>query len=338
MKRSPILVLLLLAACSEPPDEQQAPGPVALVSVSQAERGAMTETIRVYGVVESGAGGRQVLAAPLEAVVEGIVAPQGTAVRRGQIVLRLAASPASRLELAKASADADAAGETYARARRLRADGLVSDAEVENARAAAADAEATRQSLAGRVAGLALRSPADGHVETIAPAPGDVVPAGSVVASVATLSDLRARFGVDPALARRARIGARLKILPASGLQPFEVPVLAVSPVVDPQTRLASIFARIPAEAGIGAGETLAADLAIDTAADQLTIPYGAVLDDGGQPYVFVVSDGQAHRRDIVAGAATGERIAVPAGLEAGEEVVTEGGTALDDGMQVRLK
>jgi RND family efflux transporter MFP subunit len=339
MNRAVFLVpLALLAGCPGPSEDGQVAEPVALVSVGQAEPGTVAETVRLYGAVESGAAGRYVLSAPLDASVTAIDAPPGAAVRRGQVVLRLAASPASALELAKASADAQAASESYARARRLRADGLVGDAEVESARAAATDAEAARSSLAGRTTALVLRSPADGYVETLPATPGDLVTAGSVIATIAALGDLRARFGVDPSIARRARVGASLKILPAGGLKPFEVPIVSVSPVVDPQTRLASIFASIPAATGIGVGESLAAEVAIASATDVLTIPYAAVLDDGGQPYVFVVRDGVAHRQDVVTGATSDERIAILGGLESGDQVVTEGGTALDDGMQVRLK
>jgi multidrug efflux pump subunit AcrA (membrane-fusion protein) len=69
-----------------------------------------------------------------------------------------------------------------------------------------------------------------------------------------------------------------------------------------------------------------------------LAIPYAALLDDAGQPFVFVVVKGTAHRRDIVTGPSDGRIVAVTKGLSPGERVVVEGGTALDDGMKVRLK
>ncbi|PTS90786.1 efflux RND transporter periplasmic adaptor subunit, partial [Sphingomonas sp. HMWF008] len=63
-----------------------------------------------------------------------------------------------------------------------------------------------------------------------------------------------------------------------------------------------------------------------------------ALLDDGGQAYVYVVTGGVAHRRDITVGAPRGDRVAVSGAVLAGEAVVVAGGTAVEDGMKVRTK
>lgn len=330
--------LVLLGGCSPSTNNStQAPEPVALVTLAQVETGAIVQATTLYGAVESDASGKYVLSAPVEAIVGSIDAPVGTAVRPGQIVARLSPSPTARLDLVKASADARAAEQAYARATRLHADGLVGNAEVETARAAAQSAGAARASLSMRNGSLLLRAPRSGYVDSVTPSPGDLVAAGTAVATIAKLGDLRARFGVDPAIARGLRPGASLRIATSDGI-PFTVPALSIDPVVDPLTRLASVFARIPANAGIGAGETLTAQVAVSAAIDGLTIPYAALLDDGGQPYVFVAAGGGAHRRDVTTGASNGDRITIAKGLKAGDLVVTEGGTALDDGMKVRTK
>jgi len=332
-----LFALGVLAGCA--PTTPDAPVvPVALVSVGTVSVGAVAETVTLFGAVENNAAARFALSAPVEAIVTAIEAPVGTPVRRGQIVARLAPSPTSRLDLVKAQGDARLAVETAARASRLRADGLVGDAEVETARAAANSATATLTSLTGRTGGLVLRATVAGFVETVVPAAGDLVAAGGPVATIARAGDLRARFGVEPALARRIDRGASLLIVPTGADASFAARVLSVDPVVDPTTRLASVYAAIPFETGLGAGETLSIQLRVTASTAGLTIPYAAVLDDGGQPYVYLVVGGVARRRDIVSGAATGDRIGVTRGLRRGERVVTAGGTALEDGMRVRLK
>jgi membrane fusion protein (multidrug efflux system) len=69
-----------------------------------------------------------------------------------------------------------------------------------------------------------------------------------------------------------------------------------------------------------------------------VTIPYEAILDDGGQPYVYVVANGIAHRHDVVTGPSSGTRITIIKGVSAGDIVVVQGGTAVEDGMKVRTK
>ena len=332
-----LLILMLLAACSSAPPEKPQ-DPVALVSTARVVQGSIAETVTLYGAAESGTAARTGLVAPIEAVVVAIEAPVGTAVSTGQVIVRLAPSPAARLDLTRADTEARLASAALGRAERLRADGLVGNAEVETARAAARAALATRASLSARAGALVLRAANSGFVDSIIPSIGDLVPAGSVVATIARSGNLRARFGIDPALARRLARDARLQILPAGGGSPFSAPVQSVVPVVDPVTRLASVYTLIPATAGIGAGETLTASIQISAATTALTIPYAALLDEGGQPFVFVVERGVAHRRDVSIGPASGDQIAILKGVGSGEVIVISGGTALEDGMKVRTK
>lgn len=335
--RNALAATLAVSACSKP-TEDAAPTPTALVRLAPAERGAVRETVTLYGAAENAVGGNAVLSAPAEAIVEAVDAPVGTAVRVGQVVVRLRSSATVQLDLARASSDARVAQLALARAGRLRGDGLVGNAEVESARAAAATAQATLASLTRRSGSLILRAPVSGYVQTIANSPGDLVAAGAAVATIVRAGDLRGRFGVDPALARRIPAGATLRVTPSGGTTPIAAPVLSVDPVVDPQTRLASVYVRLPGAAGIGAGETLSGELRVSPPGDALTIPYGALLDEAGQPFVFVVARGAAHRRDVAVAPGDGQRVQVTKGLRPGELVVTQGGTALEDGMKVRTK
>ncbi len=337
--RYPVLpALALLAACSGGSETANAPEPSALVRVANAEAAPVRTSVRIYGTADAGASGTVILSAPQEAFVVAIDAPAGSAVAPGQVVARLSPGPSARLEVARAESEARAAQLAYARALRLRGDGLVGNAEVETARAAAQSAGATRSNLAQRAAALTLRAPSAGHVATVSAGLGSLIQPGTPVASIVGAGDLRARFGVDPALARRIPAGSSLRITPSGGGDSFTVPILSVDPAVDPATRLASILVRLPAAAGIGAGEPLTGELALPGAGNAPTVPYATLLDEGGQAYLFVVSGGVAHRRDVTAGPSDGRLVSILSGLRPGETVVIEGGTALEDGMHVRTR
>lgn len=333
-------LVLTVTACSDPEAASEEGGgtPVALVTLSPVRAGAIEETVMLYGVAEGGAAGRAGLSAPAEGIIAGIDAPAGSTVSAGQVVARLAPSPASRLDLAKATSDARAADAALARAERLRAGGLASDADVESARAAAQSADAALRAFSRRNGAFVLRAPFAGHVDAISQNPGDLVAAGVQVAILSRGGAARAHFGIAPGLARRLAPGRTVQVAPAGGGRAVAVPVASVNPTVDAQTHLASVYAVLPASAGIGIGEPLSGRIAMGGAGKGVSIPYAALLDDAGQPFVFTVSGGVAHRRDIETGAVDGGRVAVPKGLKAGEQVVTAGGTAIEDGMKVRTR
>jgi len=329
---------LLLAGCSGAADDAKEPEPVALVKLAPVAQGGGEQQVTVYGAAEAGGLGKVTLVAPAEATIVAIDAPAGTQVGQGQVVARLAASPTTRVDLVKASSDAQASDAALARALRLRADGLVSNAEVDSARAAAQSARALRSSMAQRASGLTLRAPAAGVVESVTPAVGDLVQPGAAVASVVRPGNVRVRFGIDPGTARSIRPGMVLSIAGNAARTPLAVTVASISPVVDPQTRLASVYADIPAGSGISPGEALTATIGGGGSTTALTIPYAALLDDAGQPYVYVVVGGVAHRRDVATQPSSGDRVTVTRGLKLGERVVVEGGTAVEDGMKVRTQ
>lgn len=338
MKRLAFSLLALgqLSACSGGTAEQKTAEPVAQVKVAIATLGEPAETVAVYGVASAGAATEWGLSAPVESIVVAIHAPPGTQVRAGEAIVTLRPSPSAALDYARAGNDAAQAVAAYERAKRLRADGLMSDADVESARALAASASSTRASLARRNGSLTLRAPLAGTVQMIGGSVGDLLAAGIPVAKIAkTGGASRARFGIDPALARRISAGATIRISPAASSIGYTVRVSSVDPVADPQTRLASIYAPIPPQANIASGETLSGLVTISRHAGAITIPYSALLDDGGQAYVFEVDGGVAHRKTVTTGAEEGGMIEITTGLVSGAQIVTSGGTALEDGMKV---
>jgi RND family efflux transporter MFP subunit len=331
----PLLLLLTAAACAKARDEGE-PTPTALVTTAAVQRGDIAETITAYGAAEVSPDGERTLTAPVEAVVDKVLAPVGALVRAGQPVAALKLSPTSALDLAKARDDAAVAEAAYARAQRLRAAGVDSDADVETARAAAAAGDAASRSLQARAGGgLVLRTPIAGVVESLALAPGDQAAQGAAVAKVGSLAAVRIRLGVDPRAAARLSPGAGVKISPLAGGTARDGAVASVDPQLDAQTRLASVIVRAPSS-GLAAGEPLKGVIVIADHPGALVVPRAALLYEGDQPYVFVAAAGAAHRHDVKLGVADDERAEVLQGVAAGDKVVVDGASALDDGMAVR--
>ena len=336
---STLSLLLLLAACSGGSGESDnKPAPVALVSLAPATKGNVERTLTLYGTVQNDSTAQYALSTPVEAIVSKIVKPIGSAVRAGDVVARLEPSPVSRAAMAKAAGDARAATQAYARAQRLRADGLASDADVESAHSAAVAAQAQQAAMSRSAHDMTLRARAAGYVETVPVNPGDLLAAGSPVATLTRSGAQRAGFGIDPQAAARLSRGTSIRVGIASGGALLTVPIDSIDTTVDPMTRLAAVYARIPAQSRLAPGQPLTAQVPLSSRSDALTIPYTALLDDGGQPYVYVVKDGIAHRQDVITGPSDTQRIAIVKGLAPGDQVVMAGGTALEDGMKVRTK
>lgn len=329
--------IAFVAACSGSNDASRSDAPTALVSLAKVQSGSAHDELTLFGIAEAGPDGRRSLVAPAEATVVAIVAPAGSAVSAGQTIVSLSPSPGTRADAAKAQGDAVAANKALARAIRLRGDGLASDADVETARASATAASALKASFERKLGSLLVRAPSAGTIDGVTAVVGDLVPAGGAIATVSSSDDIRARFGVDPETVYRLRTGMAGKIQP-KGLAAIAVRVQSINPTVDPQTRLASVFVSLPRGSRIAAGQALTLLVELPTESGALSVPYSALMDDAGQPFVYVVNRGVAHRRDVEIRASTSARVTVIKGLKVGELVVVNGGTGLDDGIKVRTQ
>ena len=334
----PILSSALLVACSgsgDSSDTGETANAVAQVRTALATSGGQAENVTVYGVAEQGAANEHGLTTQAEATLARVVAPTGTAVGAGQIVAILNPSANARLDLGKAATDTRSAEDALARANRLRRDGLASNADVNSARATYQSAAQTLNAARARSATLVLRAPVAGTVQGLTAKPGDLVAAGTTVATIGTRGELRLHLGIDPAMAARVRTGQPITISAVNSNSTVTTNVIGVDPQVDPTTHLASVYARLPAGQPFGPGQPIRASITVVGAAPGVTIPYSALLDDGGHTYVFVVTNGVAKRREVTPGNSGGDTIQILQGLKPGERVVTVGGTALDDGMKV---
>ena len=333
-----IMIALLIAGCSRSGGSEgsdDASNPVAQVETALAAAGGAAETVNAYGIAEQGAGNEHALTTQADATLRDIAAPTGTSVSKGQLVAILNPSASTRLDLGKAASDARSAADALARTGRLRRDGLASDADVNSAKATFESASETLRAARAKTATLSLRAPAAGTVQGFSAKVGDLIAAGTTVASIGTRGALRIHFGVDPSIAARVHTGQSVTISAINANASTMTQVIGVDPQVDPATHLASVYASLPAGLGIGPGQPIRGSITVAGSVPGVMVPYSALMDDGGHTYVFVVEKNVARKRAVTAGNSSGDTVQIVRGLEPNARVVVAGGTALDDGMKV---
>jgi RND family efflux transporter MFP subunit len=335
MKRSALISLLLLGACAKAGDDAEVK-PTASVTTAVVVRGAADEIVAGYGAAEFASDAERTLTAPVEASLVRMLAPAGSRVTVGQAVAELRPTASSSLDLDKAAAESLAADAALGRARRLRAAGLAGDGEVEAAATTARTAGALAKSLSARSSnGLILRAPATGIVESMVLEAGATAAQGAPVAKIGALAGLRVRLGVESARAATIRAGQAVRLTPLAGGETVSGVVMSVDPRLDPQTRQAGVFVRVPAGA-LAPGEAVKGEVMLSRRAAAVLAPRASLVFDGDQPAVFTVSGGTAHRRPVTLGVESGDLVEIASGLSGGERIVTEGAAALEDGMAVR--
>jgi membrane fusion protein, heavy metal efflux system len=175
-----------------------------------------------------------------------------------------------------------------------------------------------------------LKSPLDGTVVERSVTVGQMVGAdpGQMLYTIADLSVLQVVAEVYERDLSRVAQGARVSVtVEAYPGETFAGTIVYVGDVVDPTTRTIKIRCSVVNQGLKLKPEMFArVNLRMGSGTPALVLPKEAVMEVGGQEFVFVQgADGKYVRRPVVTGLASGDTIQIREGLQAGEKVVVKG-------------
>ncbi len=333
MKRS-LLALSLLAALPAMAQE-----PPATVSTIVAKPSPWRDTIQAVGSLRAARGSD--LAAEVPGIVDWIGFESGADVTAGTVLVRLRPND-DEAKLAELQAAADLAASNLARdTKQFRAQAVSQatiDADQSHLRAARAQVAEQQALMQEKI----VRAPFAGRLGLRQVDLGQYLPAGTTVVTLQALDPLYVDFYVpQPALAG-IRIGetASVRVDTYPG-QVFAASVFAISPKLDPASRMAQVRATIAnPEHKLLPGMFATVELPTGVTHHYLTLPQSALVYNPYGSTVYVLNPGNPPtvRNAIVkTGPARGDQVAVLAGLKAGDVVVTAGQIKLHPGSTVAV-
>jgi membrane fusion protein (multidrug efflux system) len=326
---------LLLAACGgSQGKERDRPAPLVKAEAVRTMRFAD----RIEAVGTAVANEQVTLAAPVTERIVRLNFDDGSYVRRGQVVAVLQQAQQSA-ELREVQARAREAQQQLARIEELKDRGFATRSSYDSQVAAAAAARAQAQGVSAQIGDRVIRAPFSGWVSLRNISVGAIASQGTVIAQISDIDVIKLDFPVPETLLRAIRAGLPIEARSAAYPdRPFRGQIHTIDTVVDPNTRLVTVRARLANPERLlrpGMLLTVTIENAPRMAA---SVPELAVVGEGEQRFVFVVDgQGRAHRTPVRTGARDGGRIEIVAGLRPGARVVTEGVVKVADGMQLRL-
>jgi membrane fusion protein (multidrug efflux system) len=344
----------LLAACEVPASNAQGKSPpidpAVTVKTSAVGTRALPRTLTLTGTLT--ASRESAVAADVTGKVAETYVERGSRVRAGAPLVRLDRRQAALMEAeaqsqaAVARSQATLASAECARADKLFGEGAINQAEHDRARAQcesaiqSASAATAREQLAGKTIGdLIVKAPFDGVVGDRFVNPGEYVRPDSRVATVVQLGELRLELGVpENALAAFATgTTVRFKV-PAYPDETFTGKVRFVGTSVRRATRDLLVEAVVAnKDERLRPGMFAVAELQLGQTTLPV-VPKSALRSDerAGTDRVFVVADGRLIERLVHKGPASGDSVAIQAGLAAGEQIVIAPAANLRDGLRVQ--
>jgi RND family efflux transporter MFP subunit len=171
---------------------------------------------------------------------------------------------------------------------------------------------------------------------------GDKVTADMPVAQVVDLARMELEAQIPVSEIPFVKLGQEVAFQ-VDGFQArrFAGKVERVNPSAEPGSRSISVFVTLAnPDASLKGGMFASGTLATGMGAEVDVIPSAAVIEEGGQSFVYVVKAGKVERRTVVLGARNAERglVTVREGLERGVPVITVKAEGLKPGAAAVVK
>lgn len=220
--------------------------------------------------------------------------------------------------------------------------GAVPERRLSEAREALEVAEVEMQTAQSRLhqqrgsseqAGIAMRAPIAAELVEVQARPGAYVRAGDALFTLVVPERRWLEVQIPEKHADQLGDVSGVSLQRASRARPLVLDVrgqtrlIGVRSVIDPTTRTASVTLEYPSQAGPTLlGARFPARVFHGQPTPHLAVPRSALIDDGGQPVVYVQTSGERfQRRPVRLGIQDGRWVEILSGIEAGDRVVTEG-------------
>ena len=310
-------------------------GPVLIVA-EPVERKAWITSIEALGTAK--ANESVTLTASLTDTIRRVNFEDGDFVEAGTVLVELT-NQEEEAQLAEARANLEEARRQLRRLEDLDKQGIAATSDVDNARSAAAAAEARLNTVLARLQDRLIRAPFSGLLGFRDISAGALLMPGEAITTLDDVSSIKLDFTVPETVLNQIQPGRKVLARSAgTGNTEFEGTVRTIGSRVDPVTRAAVVRAIIDNPGRrLRPGMLMTVKIVTDER-DALIVPERTVVQNGDAAMVYVVVDGQrAVPRPIQLGTRQTGFVEVTAGLTEGEIIVTEGVIKMRPGVAVRL-
>jgi membrane fusion protein (multidrug efflux system) len=312
--------------------------PPETVSSAVAREEKWQDTLSAVGTITAVQG--VIIAPELSGTVTEIAFESGAVVAKDDLLIRLDTST-EEAQLKATEAQSDLARINVDRARKLRADNTMSQAELDQAEAAWKQADANANAIRTAIAKKTIRAPFAGRLGIRTVNLGEHLEVGKPIVSLQSLAPVYADFSLPQQDLAQLKTGMRVQVSADTYTNRFfEGTLTAINPDLDSSTRNVRLQATLDnADGLLHPGMFARMEVLLPEEQNVLVIPATSILSAPYGDSVYVIERGTnavssatnsapgliARQQFIRTGKSRGDFVAVETGLKAGERVVKAG-------------
>jgi membrane fusion protein, multidrug efflux system len=263
---------------------------------------------------------------------------EGSRVARGDVLVRLDQSELGAV-LASSKAQAGLEAQRLERAEDMHKKGFIAQQALDEQRASHVRSLAKVHEDEARLAKTVMRAPFPGVMGLRQVSEGAYVAAGTDIARLEKIDQLKLDFRVPEAFVGRMKAGQGVRLqVDAYAERAFAGQVYAIETAVDEATRTVLVRARVAnPELRLRPGMFARVLAQIGVREKAIWIPEAAIVPRGQDSFVFRVAEGRAALVKVRTGVRKVGEVEITEGLAAGDMVVTEGNQKIGPGSPVSV-
>jgi membrane fusion protein (multidrug efflux system) len=304
------------------------------VSAFTVKAGQFTNYVAIQGKIDAQ---DNVTAYPqASAVITAINVKAGDHVRKGQTLVQLDNS-VLRQNIDQAQAQAALAQTLYQRQKNLWDQKIGTEVQYLQAQTNVQTTEKQVASLRQQADMYRIVSPINGTVDQMDLKLGQIATPGSTGIRVVNADILKVKADVPESYAGSVHLGDNVNILVPDANDSLAAKITFAAKVIDPASRSFAIEIRLPNRSSLRPNMTAVLKIANYANNKAIVVPTKAIQKSETGDYVFVDINGIAKRKVVTEGASSNGMSEIKSGLAAGDVVVTEGASELEDGDKIKV-
>ncbi|HEY0705064.1 MAG TPA: efflux RND transporter periplasmic adaptor subunit [Candidatus Acidoferrales bacterium] len=256
-------------------------------------------------------------------------------------------------QLAQAQASAQKSSQDFARAQALynasamtQSDFDAAKAQNDSSQGSVAAAQAAVAQAQQALSDCEVRAPFDSQVLSRSIELGALVSSGTTAFTIGETQTVKAVFGIPDSVLSSVTLGKKQSVQTESYPQSFPGQITAIAPQADQKSRTFQVEVTLPNPQGL-LKSGMVATLILEQSTlpkSLLVVPIGAIVSAGDTTKTFSVfvvdhegGKDVARRKTVEPGAAFGNMVAISTGVAAGDRVLLNGATLVNDGQAIRI-
>ncbi|MBK0379413.1 efflux RND transporter periplasmic adaptor subunit [Mucilaginibacter segetis] len=355
-----IPAILLLAACSKPKDkkaeladlQKQQAELNSRISKLQSEVGttdsakvtdvsAVTITsqpfsnyVEIQGKVDAQ---DNVTAYPQAAgTITAIYVRPGQHVSRGQTLVQLDNSVLKQ-QIAQSEAQVSLNKTLYQRQKNLWDQKIGTEVQFLQAKTTLEASQKALDALREQSSMYRITSPINGSIDQMDLKLGQVAQPGQTGIRIVNADNLKVKADVPESYAGSVNTGNKVKIVVPDANDSLVTNITFAAKAIDPTSRSFNVEIKLPQRSTLRPNMTAILKIADYSKQNAIVVPVKSIQRSENGDFVFVNENGTAKRKNVKVGATYEGQSEILSGLKAGEQLITEGSSDIEDGDKVRI-